>query len=135
MGRAALKVDYPNCPGGGKRGAPANRKSVHKNTQDDQESHSSGSRTNCFGFVAYSVNTAEKQRVKIQALAQETDGCSRAPSPCQPPSPARCPSPRRFLCVEQLDPQPPAQDRRERPCKRKRFEVQSSDMLDIGWLG
>lgn len=129
-------MDYPNCPGGGKRGGPASRKSVQKSPiqDDDQESHSSGSTTNCFGFVAYSVNSGEKQRVKIQTLGQQqpassysprSDDCDRAPAPV----------PRKLRCLEQLQPEPPTPERRERPCKRRRSKEPLNDTVDLRWLG
>lgn len=140
--RAALKVDYSNCPGGGKRGSSPGRKSaktITNENEDDLESRSSGSPSNCFGFVAYSVNAGEKPRVKIKSLThQPSYSCSSRsdldPSPTPTPSPSPSPSPRKLRCVDQREPE--THERRERSSKRRRAkEGNPIDTIDLMWLG
>lgn len=140
--RAALKVDYPNCPGGGKRGSPPSRKSAkttNNEDEDDQASLSSESASNCFGFVTYAVNSGERSRVKMKAVThQPAYSCSsrcdpdRSQTPSLSPSPS--PSPRKLRCVDQRELENP--ERRERHSKRRRArEGNPNNPIDFLWLG
>lgn len=131
-------MDFPNYPGGGKRGCSPGRKSAKKNTnedEDDLESRSSGSPSNCFGFVAYSVNAGEKPRVKIKSTQEPSYSCStRCDSDRTPtPSPSPSPSPRKLRCVDQREPE--THERRERHSKRRRAKEGIIDTFDLTWLG
>lgn len=133
-------MDYPNCPGGGKRGSPPSRKSaktINHEDEDDLASRSSESASNCFGFVAYSMNSGEKSRVKIKTVThQPSFSCS---SRCDPdrsltPSPSPSPSPRKLRCMDQRELE--NQERRERHSKRRRAkEGNPNDPIDLLWLG
>lgn len=131
-------MDYPNCPGGGKRGSPPTRKSAktsNNEDEDDLESRSSESPSNCFGFVSYSMNSGEKSRVKIRTLTQQpsyfcSSRCDTDRSPTASPSP----SPRKLQCMDQRE--LVNQERRERHSKRRRAkEGNPNDPIDLLWLG
>lgn len=133
-------MDYPNCPGGGKRGAPPCResaKSADGEDEDEAESRSSESPNNCFGFVAYSVNSGEKSRVKIKAVSHPPPFASSArcdPDRSLTPSPSPSPSPRKLRCMDQREPE--SLERRERDSKRRRArEGNPNDPIDLLWLG
>lgn len=132
-------MDYPNCPGGGKRGTPPSRqsaKTTNNEDEDDVESRSSESPSNCFGFVAYSTNSGEKSRVKIKTVAYQPSYSSSArcdPERSLTPSPS--PSPRKLRCMDQREPSE-NQERRERNSKRRRArEGYPNDPIDLLWLG
>ncbi|XP_037662544.1 uncharacterized protein LOC119512080 [Choloepus didactylus] len=150
--RAALKVDS-NFPRGGKRRRSPSRKAAKKYDAEDTESRSSGSHTNCFGFVAYSVNSGEKSRVKIKTLTHqpaypsttrsEHSPCptpSPSPSPTASTSPAPVPSlspsptPGKLRCLDQRESE--NEERREpKSKKRRRNEGDPIDMVNHLWLG
>lgn len=134
--RAALKVDYPNSSGGGKRGPSPSRKSSKKSSieeeEEDGDSRSSESPTNCFGFVAYSVNSGEKSRVKVkshQPLYSSTSPSERSGSPT--PSP----SPRKLRCLDQRD-TTESEERHEHSSKKRRArEGNPNCTFNSLWLG
>lgn len=107
--RAAPKVDYPNGPGGGTGGFSPGRKRTKKTAnkrEDDLESQSSGSPSNSYGFVAYSVNSAEKSRIKITTLClQPANSCTSGSDPDRPasPFPGPSPSPPKLRCLDQRE--------------------------------
>lgn len=97
--RAALKVDCPNSSGGGKRGSSPNRKSSKKPSieeEEDGDSRSSESPANCFGFVAYSVNSGERPRVKSHQHTCSYTPSERSRSPTPSPSPRKLRRPARY---------------------------------------
>lgn len=130
--RAALKVDYPNYSGGGKRGSSPNRKSSKKPSieeEEDGDSRSSESPGNCFGFVAYSVNSGEKSRVKSH---HPTYSCSSPSERSGSPTPS--PSPRKLRCLDQRDTE--SEERHEHGSKRRRArEGNSNSTFNSLWLG
>lgn len=89
-------------PGGGKRGGPS-RKAAPKAADEDEDdgaSRSSDSPANCFGFVAYSVNSGERARAKVKTSGPWSE---------RPASPA--PSPRKLRCLDQRDAEPAGRER------------------------
>lgn len=130
--RAALKVDCPNSSGGGKRGFSPSRKSSRKTSieeDEDGDSRSSESPANCFGFVAYSVNTGERSRVKShQPTYSYTSPSERSGSPT--PSP----SPRKLRCLDQRDTE--SEERHEHSSKKRRArEGNPNRTINTLWLG
>lgn len=107
--RAAPKVDYPSSPGGGTGGFFPGRKRTKKTAnkcEDDLESKSSGSPSNSYGFVAYSVNSAEKSQIKIKTLGlQPANSCTSGSDPDRPASPFPGPSPwpPKLRCLDQRE--------------------------------
>lgn len=132
--RAALKVDYPNSSGGGKRGSSPSRKSSKKPSIDDEEdgdSRSSESPANCFGFVAYSVNSGEKSRVKVKS--HQPPYSSTSPSE-RSGSPTPSPSPRKQRCLDQRDIE--AEERHEHSSRKRRSrEGNPTSTYNSLWLG
>lgn len=152
-------MDYSNYHGGGTRGSSPSRRSLKKTAnenEDDMESRSSEPPSNCFGFVAYSVNPGEKSRVKIKTLNHQSaypgafrcdpdraltpsrspspSGCS-IPSPCPVPSPSPTPSPLKPRSVHQRERD--KEDRHERHSKKRRAKESNPpyDPLDLLWMG
>ncbi|KAL6085772.1 hypothetical protein STEG23_027969 [Scotinomys teguina] len=133
-GRAALKVDYPNSFGGGKREPSPSRKSKKPSIEEEEDgdSRSSESPANCFGFVAYSVNSGEKSRVKVKS--------HQPPYPSTSPgersgSPTPSPSPRKLRCLDQRDFE--AEERHEYSPRKRKFREgnPSNAFTNPLWLG
>lgn len=133
MGRAALKVDCPNSSGGGKRGSTPSRKYSKKQTIEDVEdgdSRSSESPPNTFGFVAYSVNSGEKSRVKVKSHQSYSSASHSERSGSPTPSP----SPRKLRCLDQREIE--NEERYEHcPKKRRAREYNNPNAFDSHWLG
>lgn len=132
MGRGALKVDCPNSSGSGKRGSSPSRKYSKKPTIEDVEdgdSRSSDSPSNTFGFVAYSVNSGEKSRVKVKSHQSysSTSPTERSGSPI--PSP----SPRKLRCLDQRENE--NEERYEHCPKKRRAKEYNPNAFDSHWLG
>lgn len=130
-------MDNYNSLGGGKRGSSPSRKftkkATNENYEDDEKSDSSGSPSNCFGFVAYSVNSGEKSRVKIKTLTHQP-ACFDTPRADRCLSPSPSPSPRKLRCLDQLESE--KEERRERHSKKRRAkEGNPNNTLDFLWLG
>lgn len=130
-------MDNYNSLGGGKRGSSPSRKftkkATNENYEDDEKSDSSGSPSNCFGFVAYSVNSGEKSRVKIKTLTHQP-ACFDTPRADRCLSPSQSPSPRKLRCLDQLESE--KEERRERHSKKRRAkEGNPNNTLDFLWLG
>ncbi|KAL1775008.1 Glutamine synthetase [Sigmodon hispidus] len=133
--RAALKVDYPNSSGGGKRGSSPGRKTSKKPSIEEEEedggSRSSESPANCFGFVAYSVNSGEKSRVKVKS--HQPPYSSTSPSE-RSGSPTPSPSPRKLRCLDQRDIE--TEEKHEHSSKKRRSrEGNPNTTFDSMWLG
>lgn len=133
MGRVGLKVDCPNSSGGGKRGSSPNRKHSKKASIeeiDDADSLCSESPPNSFGFVAYSVNSGEKSRIKVKS--HQSAYSSTSPSE-RSGSPAPSPSPRKLRCLDQREIE--AEERHEHCCKKRRAREYNLNAFDSRWLG
>lgn len=144
-----LKVDCSNYHGGAPGGSSSSRRSsvarAAKQDEDDRESLSSELPSNCFGFVAYSVNPGEKSRVKVKTTSHqhaswcETDRIvtplpSHAASPGPIPSPRETPSPVKLRTMFQQEPD--TEDRQERHSKKRKYrDGNFNDQLDLLWLG
>lgn len=131
VGRAALKVDCPNSSRGGKRGSSPSRKHSKKSSIEDVEdgdSRSSESPSNTFGFVAYSVNTGEKSRVKVKShQSYSTISHSERSG-----SPTPSPSPRKLRCLDQREIE---NERHEHCSKKRRARDYNPHAFDSHWLG
>lgn len=132
MGRAALKVDYSNSSGGGKRGSSPSRKHSKKSSIEDVEdgdSRSSESPSNTFGFVAYSLNTGEKPRAKVKSH----QSYSTTTPPERSGSPTPSPSPRKLRCLDQREIE--NEERHEHCSKKRRAREYNPNAFDSHWLG
>lgn len=137
-------MDCSNYHGGAPGGSSSSRRSsaarAAKQDEDDRESPS-----NCFGFVAYSMNPGEKSRVKVKTTShQHTSWCetdrmvtpspSPAASPGPIPSPRETPSPVKLRTMFQQEPD--TEDGQERHSKKRKYRDRNlSDPLDLLWLG
>lgn len=132
MGRAALKVDCPNSSGGGKRGSSPCRKFSKKPTFEDDEDGCclSSDIPNCFGFVAYSVNSGEKARVRTKSY-QPAYCCGPPPECFGSPSPS--PSLRKYRCLDQRDTE--IEDKQETSPKKPKGKEGNPNISDSLWLG
>lgn len=129
--RAALKVDYPNYSGGGKRGSSPNRKSSKKpSIEEEEDGDSRSSESNCFGFVAYSVNSGEKSRVKSH---HHTYSCSSPSERSGSPTPS--PSPRKLRCLDQRDTESEERQHEHSSKRRKAREGNPNSTFNTLWLG
>lgn len=131
-GKAAFKVDCPNSSGGGKRGSSPSRKYSKKPTIEDVEdgdSRSSESPSNTLGFVAYSVNSGEKSRVKIKSHPSYS---STSPSE-RSGSPTPSPSPKKLRCLDQREIE--NEERHEHCSKKRRSREYNPSAFDSHWLG
>lgn len=134
-------MENPNCPGGGAGGLSPGRKHSKKTAKerdDDLESRSSESCANSFGFVAYSVNSGEKSRIKIKTFGhQPASSCasdSDPDRPASPPSSRPSSSPRKHRYVDL--PESDKDDRLEPHSKKRRAtEGSCNDTVHPLWLG
>lgn len=126
--RAALKVDYPNSSGGGKRGSSPNRKYLRKPSVEEEDDGDSRS-SDCFGFVTYSVNSGERSRVKShQPTYSYFSPSERSGSPT--PSPPL----RKLRGWDQRDTE--LEERREYSSKKRRArEGNPNSTFNTLWLG
>lgn len=112
-------------------------KKTAKEHEDDLETRSSESCSNRFGFVAYSVNSGEKSRIKIKTFGhQPAYSCASESDSDLPAAPSPCPasSPRKHRYVEL--PESDKHDRLEPHSKKRRAaEDKSNDTVHPLWLG
>lgn len=93
-------MDYPNSPGGGKRGCSPSRKSTKKTPDEDEDCNSSWvvkSSPNCLAFVSCPTNYGEEPQIKVLSLnhppANSSTSCSDrsgSPPPKRSPGKLKC---------------------------------------------